>query len=144
MEKDDHDPTWPTASRREGLLVSRLARSVGGVAGTNDPQADRPNGRSGRAVTDPVEARFAVTVAVRERRIWQWWPLFSLIYLSAAATILWFLTRSSVSLWQWPDWLLACSAGAVILVFPWLSHRRYRRSVTADHLNREVVAATES
>ena len=58
-------------------------------------------------------------------------------------TYLVFLTATPVAAWKWSDWLLAVSAGAVILLFPWLAHRRYQRSVTAELLNSEVVGASE-
>lgn len=99
--------------------------------------------RLGLPVTDPLEARFAVTLADRDRRIWRWWPLFSLVYVGAAVTFLVFLSRIPVAAWAWSEWLLAASAGTVVLIFPWLARRRYRRSVTAELLNRGVLVSGE-
>lgn len=74
--------------------------------------------RKGLPLTDQLKARFAVTLAERDRRIWRWWPLFSFVYLSFELAVLWFLSRVPVSDWEWPTWSVAVSASAVVLLFP--------------------------
>jgi amino acid transporter len=92
-------------------------------------------------MSDPVEARFAVTLAHRDRRVWRWWPLLSMIYVGAGATWLFLLSKAPMTAWTWAEWFLMGSATLGILIYPPLAHRRYRRAVTAERLNRQVVAS---
>jgi hypothetical protein len=92
-------------------------------------------------MSDPLEARFAVTVAYRDRRAWRWWPLFTLIHVGGAVTWLLLLSRAPMAAWTWADWFLMGSATLVVLTYAPLAHRRYRRAVIAEGLNRQVVAS---
>lgn len=94
-------------------------------------------------MSDPLEARFAVTVAHRDRGAWRWWPLLSLIYVGAGVTWLFLLSKAPTRAWTWADWFLMGSATLVILIYAPLARRRYRRAVTAESLNRQVVASHE-
>jgi hypothetical protein len=97
--------------------------------------------RTGTALANPNEARFAVTVAHRDRGIWRWWPLFSLIYVGIAVT--WLIILSTRSVRTWSEWFLMISAALVVVVYAPLAYRRYRRAVTAERLNRDVVASQD-
>jgi hypothetical protein len=94
-------------------------------------------------MSDPFEARFAVTLAHRDRRVWRWWPLLSLIYVGAGAIWLLLLSKAPTAAWTWAEWFLMGSATLAILIYPPLAYRRYRRAVTAERLNRHVVASHE-
>jgi hypothetical protein len=97
--------------------------------------------RGGLAMSDPLEARFAVTLAYRDQGAWRWWPLFSLIYVGAGVTWLLLLSKVPMTAWTWAEWLLMGSNTLVVLTYAPLAHRRYRRAVIAEGLNRQVVAS---
>jgi hypothetical protein len=60
----------------------------------------------GLALADPVEARYAVTLAHRDRGFVRWWPVFAVIYVGIALT--WLVVAVSsrpLEAWAWLDWL---------------------------------------
>lgn len=123
-EKGFWYPTWRAAwEELDPVTRTRIGKTV----------------RGGSALSDPLEARFAVTVAYREQALWRWWPIFSLVLVGFSVVALVFLFTNPLADWSWSDWLMGGAAALVVLLYPPLAYRRYRRSVTAERLNREVV-----
>lgn len=99
---------------------------------------------SGSPLADPVESRYAVTLAHKKRSAWRWWPALALLYMGIAMTWLVFAFRSPLTAWAWSDWLVgAVHAVALVAVAP-LAYRRYRLVADAERRNRDVVASHES
>lgn len=95
--------------------------------------------RAGRVLDDPYEAAFAVTLAVKERRVWRWWPIFTILFLGWAVFQLVTLFWVQVADWNSADWFRGVVAIVVIVLYPPLAFRNYKHLVRAEHLNRQVV-----
>jgi hypothetical protein len=96
---------------------------------------------SGEALDDPVEARYAVTLASQKRSAWRWWPVVVLIFMGMAVTWLVFAARMPLSAWTWSDWMVGALHATVFVVAAPLAYRRYRLISDAERLNRGVVAS---
>jgi hypothetical protein len=99
---------------------------------------------SGEALNDPVEARYAVTLASQKRGAWRWWPALALIYMGMAVTWLVFATRMPLWAWTWSDWLVGVVHATVLVVAAPLAYRRYRLISDSERRNRGVVASHQS
>lgn len=101
--------------------------------------------RSGRALVDPVEARYAVTLARRDRLVLRWWPVLVVVYLGVSlAWLIATISSRSLALWTWSDWTVGTLHAVAVVALGPLAYRRYRLVVDAERLNREVVASQES
>jgi hypothetical protein len=98
----------------------------------------------GLPVADPVEARYAVTLALQQRRAWRWWPVLALLYMGMALTWLVFAFKTPLAEWTWSDWSVATLHSFVLLASAPLGYRRYRLTVGAERRNRSVVASHDT
>ena len=99
---------------------------------------------SGLPLADPVEARYAVTLARQKRSSWRWWPVLALFYMGIALTWLVFASKIPLTAWTWSDWLVGTVHVFVLLAAAPLGYRRYRLIVEAERRNRGVVASHET
>jgi hypothetical protein len=98
----------------------------------------------GAPLDDPVEARYAVTLAHKWRRFWRWWPVLALFLMGISLTRLVFAIQIPFSMWTWLDWLVGFINVVVLLAAAPLAYRRYDLVVDAERRNRRVVAVEES
>jgi hypothetical protein len=98
----------------------------------------------GLPLDDPVEARYAVTLAHKWRGAWRWWPIMALLLMGISLTRLVFATHIPLTMWTWSDWLLGFINTVVLLAAAPLAYRRYRLVVHAERRNRRVVELKES
>lgn len=99
---------------------------------------------SGLPLADPVEARYAVTLAYKWRGSWRWWPAFALFIMGMSLTWLVFATRIPLTAWTWSEWLVGTVHTFALLAAAPLGYRRYRLIVEAERRNRGVVASHET
>lgn len=98
----------------------------------------------GAPLDDPVEARYAVTLAHKWRGTWRWWPVMALFLVAISLARLVFAIQIPFSMWTWSDWLVGFINVVVLLAAAPLAYRRYRLVVDAERRNRSVVALEES
>lgn len=99
--------------------------------------------RAGQALDDPYQAAFAVTLAVKERRVWRWWPIFTILFVGLAGFHLVTLLRVQVANWTSTDWFIGSIEVVAIVLYPPLAFRNYNNLKMAEHLNRRVVAQSK-
>lgn len=98
----------------------------------------------GLPLADPVEARYAVTLAHQQRGFWRWWPVLALFYMGLALAWLIGAAHRPLTAWTWWDWLIGTVHVFALLAAAPLAYRRYRLIVEAERRNRGVVATHES
>lgn len=99
--------------------------------------------RAGRVLDDPYEAAFAVTLAVKERRVWRWWPIFTIVFVGLTVFHLMTLLLVQVTDWTFTDWFIGSIEVVAIVLYPPLAFRRYKNLERAENLNRRVVAQSK-
>ena len=98
----------------------------------------------GRSLADPVEARYAVTLAVQKRRLYRWYLVIAAAAIGMALFRLAIAFQTPTAAWSGSDWVLGAIWGFVLLATAPLGYWRYRLITEAEHRNRKVVAGHES